>query len=333
MGPVAAVYNPAGTNRPKKKLRGKAKQAFLNRMKRGRAKAARGAAPKRANPKKKYNGAKKKKAAAARSHRETRPVQSNPGVLTFMANSSKKKKYNGAKRKKNSARPNRKKKYNRKARKNGSHVHRNPPQLFAGRKVSDILKGTAEVLGGFAVTNIVPETLAPTYNTGGVGYLLNALAAGGAAMLVAWLASPNDGWMVLMGGTAAIFNRGIEDLTGTSVVDATTLQSLMPQVASGAITPAAAVAAATVPASATGLPASSTGVSGYSQRRWSLRKGMSGSYQKAGFNTPQGQPFPGQAPPMLNAGPAAPAPPANGKSTAMPVSTGTSGFADCAFYN
>jgi hypothetical protein len=355
---TSTVYNPAGKKR--KKLTGKKKAAFLRRMARGRNKAAaknhrprkrnldmfedsrgyihpiRGSKGyKKSKTTNRYSGKKKSNRKKKKTPPVSRPRSSNPGVLTIMAQPRKKysgKKKSNKRRASNRPRYSGKKNRNRK-RRNGGHVHRNPTNVFAGKRVWDAIKQTAEVTGGFLATAIIPEQFFTSYNQGATGFGMKAAIAIGGGYGLGYLLKADDGWMFLIGGLVEIVNTAFEEIAGTPIVD---LQSFQQLLASGA-TPAAALAAATTStsavAAATGLPASSTGMSGISQMRWRMgNKRMAGSFEAASFPVPQGQPWPGQPFPALAAGPA-PAAPANGKSQVSSTkSTGTSGFTGGAFY-
>jgi len=311
-GPIAVVLNPAG----KHKLRGAKKAAFLKRMAKGRAKANGKSAARTHRPKKSaYNGRKKKKPATTAPR-----TKSNPGVFTFMANGHKS---SGKKKKKKS-------KYNgkKKTRPATSRRAKSNPRGASASKAMSITKGgpwafarsVAAAGGGFLAANILPETALPAQNTGLMGYGLQAIVTGAGAVLLYKFAKPSDGFAFGIGGGLAMLNRGVEDLASVSIVDARSINDLIRQ----GVDPAVAAAQSTT--------VSGTGMGSASQRRWSLR-GMAGSYQAATFPTPQGQQWPGQRVPQLNAPPAPPpAAPNGGKSQAMAGVVVDGGFAGRSFF-
>lgn len=94
----------------------------------------------------------------------------------------------------------------------------------------------AAIAGGVG-TRAIPQLVAPTYNQGVVGYLLNLIAAGGGAYLVAFF---NKTWALgwAVGGTVMVAGRVVQDYFGKQLVTFALLQP-----GSSVAQPAAAVAA------------------------------------------------------------------------------------------
>ena len=213
------IVNPAkkGRNMAKRKMSAKQIRFFGTKRQRAALKAKRSkpkhhavkhrSAPKRSNP--------PRRKPSFRKHRKRNPV---PEIISLsLGNPARKKGHKTmaktrhfhkkrAARRSNAGRPRKSvKRYNFSRRK------RNPAGL--GRPM-DWVKGGVSVLGGVVVTRALPQAVAATYNTGGVGYAMNA----GVAIAAAWAAhaflkDPVITSGVAAGGFAALIARMISDMT------------------------------------------------------------------------------------------------------------------------
>jgi len=216
------VVNPARkrTRMAKRKLSAKQiKAGFGGKRRKAAAKQRHRPAAKRASPTRRRARRNTARRAAPRrtTHRKRNPT---PEIISLvMGNPSRKKGSTMAKAKKNASHRHRKANPagTRRRRRNTVKIYnrarrrRNPAGL--GRPM-DWLKGGAGVLGGVVVTRLVPQTLAPTYNTSWTGYAMNAVTAIAAAWGThALTQDPVLTSAVAAGGFAAVIARIITDMT------------------------------------------------------------------------------------------------------------------------
>ena len=215
------VVNPARkrTRMAKRKLSAKQiKAGFGGKRRKAAAKQRHRPAAKRANPTRRRARRNTARRAAPRrpTHRKRNPT---PEIISLVMGNPSRKKGSTMARRKNASHRHRKANPagTRRRRRNTVKIYnrarrrRNPAGL--GRPM-DWLKGGAGVLGGVVVTRLVPQTLAPTYNTSWTGYAMNAVTAIAAAWGThALTKDPVLTSAVAAGGFAAVIARIITDMT------------------------------------------------------------------------------------------------------------------------
>lgn len=213
---VTHIVNPARRkNMAKRKLTDKQIKFFGTKRQRAALKTKRRHAPAR-----RTNSAPRRRAAPKHHRRRTLKTnkarrRSNPmEIISFLPGNPAKRRSNMAKtpkhrklKKSNAAR-------HRSAGRPAPRITRRRPNPGSIGRPMDWIKGGVGVLGGVIVTRALPQAVASTYNTGAVGYGMNAITA----VLAAWgthavTKDPVLTASVAAGGFAALIARMISDMT------------------------------------------------------------------------------------------------------------------------